>query len=72
MGKTMSEYKIESSKQGELPYTVVLDGPEGNTCECKAFEFSTQSPPTCKHIKTATAQRDEAATEDADREMGTD
>jgi hypothetical protein len=68
----MSEHKIDSSKKGDLPYTVILDGPEGNTCECKAFEYSTADPATCKHIKEATRQRDEAANEDADRDMGTD
>ena len=32
-------------------YTITLNGPEGDRCGCKAFEYSTASPPTCKHIK---------------------
>jgi hypothetical protein len=65
----MKTIPIPSSKKGAPPYTVTLDGEEGDSCECKAFEFSTQDPPTCKHIATAKAQ---IAAEDADREMGID
>jgi len=69
----MEQFLIPSSKKGDLPYTVTLGGENGDTCECKAFEFSTADPATCKHIAQAKLkQAEEHAAEDADREMGID
>jgi hypothetical protein len=51
----MDTFSIPSSKPQDPPYTVTLGGPEGDTCECKAFHFCTDEVPTCKHIKQARA-----------------
>jgi hypothetical protein len=68
----MKRVQIPSSKKGGEPYTVTLEGENGDACECKAFQYSQADPATCKHIIEAKRQRDEAANEDADREMGID
>ena len=46
----MRTYKIPSSNPKAEPYTVLIDGPDGSECNCKAFEYSTTDPAHCKHI----------------------
>ena len=67
----MTAITIASSNPKAPGYEVQLDGPEGPTCECKAFEYSTAEPPTCKHI-TKARELVASAEDDADREMGID
>lgn len=55
----MRTHSISSSKKGSPPYTVTLGGEEGDTCECKAFQFCQAEPPTCKHITEARRIEDE-------------
>lgn len=62
----MKQYTIPSSKGGD-GYVVTLDGPDGNECGCKAFEYSTTDPRHCKHISAA--RREDSQLEAARRAM---
>jgi len=48
-------FNMPGSKAG-TEYVVVLEADDGDSCTCKAFEYSKSDPPTCKHIKGAWAQ----------------
>ena len=46
--------QVRSTSDPTVLYTVVLDGPEGDTCECPDWQFRHG---VCKHLRSVRLER---------------